>query len=148
MQRRVVTVRPEDSLRTAAAELTHKGISGMPVVDEEGRVVGVLSEKDILRLLREKGKVEWPGGFFDIVLETSEARQRDFLSRCRTVLDNTFVRAAMTSPAKTVGPDLPTIDAARLMVESHINRLPVVERGRLVGIATRRDVLAFTVRGL
>jgi CBS domain-containing protein len=145
MQRNVVTVSADDTLRTATTLLARKGISGMPVVSEEGKVVGVLSEKDILRVLREKGRIDWPGGLFDILLETSEARQRDFLVRCRSILDGTIVKAAMTTPAKTVSPDVPTIDAARVMIEARINRLPVVEGGKLVGIVSRRDVLAFYV---
>jgi CBS domain-containing protein len=142
MVRDVVTVAPSATLRTAALLLSHKRISGMPVVEESGRVVGVLSEKDIVRVLQQHGGLVLPGGLFDLLLEPSEARQKDMLARCHRVMGETEVRAAMTSPAQTIAPTAQTVEAIRRMLDSHINRLPVVEKGRLVGIVTRRDVLS------
>lgn len=142
MVRDVVTVGPSATLRTAALLLSHKRISGMPVVEGEGRVVGVLSEKDIVRVLQQHGGLVLPGGLFDLLLEPSEARQRDMLARCHRVLDDTEVKAAMTTPAQTIASTDPTVEAIRRMLSLHINRLPVVENGRLVGIVTRRDVLS------
>jgi CBS domain-containing protein len=143
MTRKVVTVDPADTLRFAATLLSQKAISGMPVVGKEGKVVGVLSEKDLLKVLKEKAGLAVPGGLFELVLETSEARQKDLLTRCRSALDEVRVSNAMTSPAHTIGPDAPSLEAVRQMVVSSINRLPVVERGKLVGIVTRGDVLRF-----
>ena len=142
MIRDVVTVAPGATLRTAALLLSHKRISGMPVVEESGRVVGVLSEKDIVRVLQRHGGLVLPGGLFDLLLEPSEARQKDMLARCHRVMEETEVKAAMTSPAQTIAPTALTVEAIRRMLDSHINRLPVVEKGRLVGIVTRRDVLS------
>ncbi|HYK94064.1 MAG TPA: CBS domain-containing protein [Thermoplasmata archaeon] len=141
MTRRVVTVEPADTLRFAATLLGQKDISGLPVVGKDGRVVGVLSEKDILRVLREKAGFPMPGGLFDIILETSEARQKDVLAQCRTVLHEVQVFQAMSSPALTVSPTTLTVEAARLMLSHHINRMPVVEHGKLVGIVSRANVL-------
>jgi CBS domain-containing protein len=141
MTRKVVTVQSTDSLRFAATLLSKKAFSGVPVVGGEGKVVGVLSEKDLLRVLNEKAGLAVPGGLFDLFLETSEARQKDLLARCRRVLDEVLVSAAMTSPARTISPDAPSLEAVRQMVVSRINRLPVVEHGKLVGIVTRGDVL-------
>jgi CBS domain-containing protein len=142
MVRDVVTIGPGATLRTAALLLSHKRISGMPVVEEDGRVVGVLSEKDIVRVLQQRGGLVLPGGLFDLLLEPSEARQRDMLARCHRVLDETAVKSAMTTPAQTISPTAATVEAIRMMLSSHFNRLPVVENGRLVGIVTRRDVLS------
>jgi CBS domain-containing protein len=142
MTRKVVSVLPGDSLRLAATLLSEKGISGMPVVDSDGVVVGVLSEKDIVRSLRQKTGLTLPGGLFQLILENSEARQKDMLTRCRAALDEVRVSAAMTSPAHTVTPNTLTLEAARLMLSLHINRMPVVENGMLVGIITRTNVLA------
>jgi len=142
MVRDVVTVGPTATLRTAALLLSHKRISGLPVVEENGEVVGVLSEKDIVRILQQRGGLSLPGGVFDLLLEPSGARQRDMLTRCHHILDDTQVNSAMTSPAQTILPSATTMEAIRRMVSSHINRLPVVENRRLVGIVTRRDVLS------
>jgi CBS domain-containing protein len=142
MIRDVVTVPPGATLRTAALLLSRKRISGMPVVEEDGNVLGVLSEKDIVRALQQRGGLGLPGGLFDLLLETSEARQKDMLTRGQRVLDQTAVREVMTSPALTVRPTTPTVEAMRTMFSQHVNRLPVVENRRLVGIVTRRDVLS------
>jgi len=141
MVRDVVTIAPGATLRTAALLLSHKRISGMPVVADDGRVVGVLSEKDIVRVLQRHGGLVLPGGLFDLLLEPSEARQKDMMARCRQALEETEVKAAMASPAQTVSPTTPTVEAIRKMLAAQINRLPVVENGRLVGIVTRRDLL-------
>jgi CBS domain-containing protein len=142
MVRDVVTVAPGETLRVAMVLLGRKRISGLPVVAGDGRVVGVLSEKDILRVLKQQGGLGLPGGLFDLLLEPSEARQRDMLAQCRRVLDETKVADVMTSPAQTIQPTNLTVEAIRRMLDSRINRLPVVEAGRLVGIVTRRDVLS------
>jgi len=142
MVRDVVTIAPEANLRTAALLLSHKRISGMPVVDADGRVRGVLSEKDIVRLLHQSGGLALPGGLFELLLEPSGARQKDMMERSRRVLEDTQVKAAMTAPAQTTSPTTLTIHAIRQMLNAHINRLPVVENGRLVGIVTRRDLLS------
>jgi CBS domain-containing protein len=142
MTRDVVTVGPRETLRSAALLLSHKRISGLPVVDDDRKVVGVLSEKDIARVLHEQGGLTLPGGLFDLLLEPSEARQKDMIARSRRVLETTEVRTAMTSPAQTIAPSTPTVEAIRRMIHARINRLPVVEGGRLVGIVTRRDVLS------
>lgn len=141
MTRKVVTVAPTDTLRVAATLLTRKDISGMPVVATDGKVVGVLSEKDIVRVLRDKTGFAMPGGLFALILETSEARQKDLLTHCRTVMDEVQVSSAMTTPAKTIPPEMLTLEAARLMISLHINRMPVVEHGKLVGIVSRTNVL-------
>ena len=141
MTRPVVTVQPTDTLQVAATLLSQKNISGMPVVDMGGKVVGVLSEKDILRTLRQKAGLTMPGGLFDLVLEPSAARQKDILTRCFETLHEETVDRSMYTPAKVLSPDTLTVQAARQMLSLGINRMPVVENGKLVGIVTRANVL-------
>ncbi|MCI4369348.1 MAG: CBS domain-containing protein [Thermoplasmata archaeon] len=142
MTMKVVTVDAGATLEVAAALLAGKGISGMPVLTADGQVDGILSEKDILAKLREKAGLLVPGGLFQLILETNEGRQRDLLIRCRSVLTATHVREAMTSPAHVISPSTTIVDAAREMTRRRINRLPVVDHGKLVGIVSRGDVLA------
>lgn len=127
----VSTVAPEATLKDAAALLSEKRISGMPVCDPDGMVLGVISEADIIR--KEQGLApdvhgvsRWLARLFDGELDKVEART---------------VREAMTTPALTVRPFEPVSKAARLMVEHRINRLPVTVDGRLVGIVTRADLV-------
>jgi CBS domain-containing protein len=127
----VVTVRPSTSLHELAQLLTARGISGAPVVDEVGAIVGVVSEADLLA--RQFGgsrsrpaPLEW---VFGNHVHEAERRRR----AATTVAD------AMTSPPITIEADRPLREAAALMVNHQVNRLPVTERGDLVGIVTRAD---------
>jgi CBS domain-containing protein len=130
MTRDVRTVSPDTSLKDVAGTLGDQGISGLPVVDAEGRVLGVVSEADILR--KEQGLGGPRAGVLGWLLDRDE---RDPKLEARTAGE------AMTSPALTIEPARPAAEAARLMVEKRINRLPVVSEGRLVGIVTRADLV-------
>ena len=134
MTRVVVTVTPETSLKDAASLLSSRRISGVPVVDASGTVVGILSEADILA--KESG--EQPRrGLLGWLLETDAALADKI--RARTAGE------AMTAPAITIAPNRPVHEAAARMVAESVNRLPVVEDGKLVGIVTRADLVrAFT----
>src|SRR3954451_24247248 len=133
MTTNVLTVTPETSLKEVATILSERRISGLPVV-ADGIVVGVVSEADIL--LRERGAPEVQHG----VLARLRLRRADDAR-----LHATTAGEAMTSPALTVGPRKRVHEAARLMTDRRINRLPVVAGGALVGIVTRADLVrAFT----
>lgn len=130
----VVTVRAETPLREAAGILAKRGISGVPVVDELGAVVGVLSEADILV---KAGGVPQGGKILGWLLESDFALGEKF--RAQTAGE------AMTAPPITIQSGRPIHQAAKLMAAEGINRLPVVDDGALVGILTRADVVrAFT----
>jgi len=129
----VVSVQPDTSLREAASVLVEHRISGLPVVDEGGAVVGILSETDIV--MKASGGTERSGylaWFFDSDVTGEKVTAET-------------VGHAMSSPAVTIAPERSTHEAARLMIEDRVNRLPVVQDGKLVGILTRSDIVrAFT----
>lgn len=134
MTSEVATVTPTMSLRDAAALLAAKGISGVPVLNTASEVVGVLSEADI---------VVKAGG------EVARNRLLGWLLKSDLDLDAKIraetVEDAMTAPPVTISPKRPVHEAARLMVAENVNRLPVVDKGKLVGIVTRADIVrAFT----
>lgn len=137
MTRDVVSVTPETPLKDVAAVLVERGISGLPVCDADGTVVGVLSEADLL--VKQGGPPERSGGLFTWLVETASAPDLAKL-RAHTAGE------AMTAPAITVEPDSPVSEAARTMVSLGVNRLPVVEDGRLAGIVTRADLVRLFTR--
>jgi len=127
----VVTVSPETSLKEVARTLTGRRISGVPVCDAEGVVLGVVTEADILR--KEQGFVPEPGGLLGWLFEKADAEGSRLLARTAA--------EAMTSPAVTIAPEASVNDAARVMTMRGINRLPVVREGGLVGIVSRADLV-------
>ena len=137
MTRDVVSVTPETPLKDVAAVLVERGVSGLPVCGADGAVVGVLSEADLL--VKQGGSPERSGGLFAWLVETASAPDLAKL-RARTAGE------AMTAPAITVPAGSSVSEAARTMVSLGVNRLPVVEDGRLVGIVSRADLVRLFTR--
>lgn len=138
MTRSVLVVHPETTLREVARLLVENRISGLPVVDD-GHVVGVISEADLLVKEQDPGILA-PGPLDRIFGESEELRQLRTKAEARTVGD------AMTAPAITIDASRSVHQAASTMIERRVNRLPVVEDGRLVGIVTRADLVRAFVR--
>ena len=135
MTTEVVTVTADTSLKKAAAVMLERGISGLPVVEGD-RVLGVLSETDIL--FKERTRPE-RHGLVDWLVHYAEDPPA-------AKLDARTAGEAMTSPAVTVPSGRVVADAAALMLDSGIDRLPVVDSGRLVGIMTRSDLVRVFTR--
>jgi CBS domain-containing protein len=127
----VVTVAPDTPLREVADALIEHRISGAPVRDADGRIVGVVSQSDII--WKELRMAPETGGPIARLLD--RAYGDDQRTSAITAAD------AMTSPAIAIEPDASVASAARSMIEHLINRLPVVADGRLVGILTRSDLV-------
>ncbi len=131
MTRDVVTVKADAEMDEAVRLLSEKGVGGLPVVDDENRVVGVVTEADVLCMLG----VERKHGFKDLM--------RYVLGEsCVKHKEEGKVRDFMASPAVVVMSDQDTLEAAGLLTQRRIKRLPVVdENDRLVGIITRADIV-------
>lgn len=139
MERDVPTVGPEDDVETVLRVMRTHEVPGVPVVNEGGRCVGIITEADLV-LSEEGADLHLPhyfelfGGFvFLEPLQRFEERLRKaFASKARDL---------MTEDPVTVAPDAPVAEAARVIASKKHNRLPVVEHGRLVGVVSRLDVL-------
>ncbi len=131
MTRDVLTIGTEAPLKDVARILVEHGVSGIPVCDIERHVLGVVSEGDILYKAQAR---EERGGPLAWLLDTGSAAAAA-KAAARTVSE------AMTAPAITISPFRSVDEAARLMTEHGVNRLPVVANGELVGIVTRADLV-------
>jgi CBS-domain-containing membrane protein len=126
----VVAVRRSASFKEMADMLRSRKISAFPVLDESDRVIGVVSAADML------------------VKEAVQADGTSVMAALRHIREDekatgTTAGDLMTAPAVTIGPDAPVEQAARLMYDRRVTRLPVVTgAGHLLGIVTRVDVLA------
>jgi CBS domain-containing protein len=112
MRRPVVAATPRASVRDVAMQLVANGFSGMPVAERDGTVIGVITEADILRALTE-GKP----------LETLAAED------------------IMTKNVITVDLETPMMDVMKMLQDHHILRVPVADRGKLVGVISRIDLI-------
>jgi CBS domain-containing protein len=139
MSRPALTVRPETPLKEVARQLVEHRISGLPVTDAEGRVLGVISEADLL--LKEGGPANVRHRRFSRYLGDSPKTRAQLAKLAATTAGE-----AMTAPAVTIDGDRPVSAAATVMTERGINRLPVVEAGILVGVVSRADLVRAYVR--
>lgn len=130
----VVAVRGDTSFKDMAALLGSFGVSAFPVVDETGRVLGIVSEADML--IKEADQASHPGRFAGL-------RRRGDHERAAAVTAGEL----MTRCPVTIGPGEPVEKAAFLMYDRGIKRLPVVDgTGHLIGIVSRADVLSVYAR--
>ncbi len=136
----VLSVSPGTPLKEVARLLMERRISGVPVADEAGKVLGIVSEADFL--IKERGPRQAHDARRPLAWLFGEERRDVEAAK----LSATTAGEAMTRPAVTVSADSSLRDAAALMVEKHVNRLPVVDDDRLVGIVTRADMVGAFVR--
>lgn len=130
----LVTVRPTTPIKEVARLLIEHDISGMPVVEDNGHVVGVVSEGDLI--VKEQGA--------DPVERRALARIFGESPATRAQLAKVLALTAgdaMTAPAMTISADAFVAEAAAMMARSQVNRLPVVEGDVLTGIVSRADVV-------
>jgi CBS domain-containing protein len=141
MQTQVITVSPLDPLATVQRLFFEEEIHGAPVVDEEGRVRGMITIMDLIRAAteaNESNEVDFIEVFEDIGVGTGWANaSEDFQGR----LSETVVEDAMTENVVTVAPDTPVPDVARILRENKIHRVLVVNDETLLGIISSFDLI-------
>jgi CBS domain-containing protein len=129
MSTHVIAVRQSAPYKEMAAMLHEQRVSAFPVIDEHNKVIGLVSEADLLTKEALEGTVP----------RTLQTLTRQ---RVRTQVNAVTAADLMTKPPVTIGPDEPVIHAARLMFNQQVKRLPVTsDDGTLIGIVTRADVL-------
>jgi signal transduction histidine kinase len=111
MSRDVLTIEPGATLQAAASAMSQRGVGGVVIVDDDD-VAGILTERDLLRAVAQ-GLTPWEA----------------------------TVQACMTTDPMSIGPDLDTALAAQLMLDRGFRHLPVLHKGRLIGIVSLRDLL-------
>ena len=134
MTREVVTARETTPIKDLARLLVERRISGVPVVDDGGRVQGVVSEGDLVVKEQGAGSVE-RRPLARIFGDTPETRAQLAKVMALTAGD------AMTAPAITINPDALATEAAMTITRRQVNRLPVVDGDELVGVITRADIV-------
>jgi CBS domain-containing protein len=131
MTRDVVTVKKDTPLKEAARRLTGLRISGMPVVDDQDKVLGVIGELDIMSVLSGKNTRGLRDLFRRIMGEPSPVRKK-----------GDQVGHIMSTPAIVIKSSVDVQDAARLLDSHRIKRLPVVDdNGKLIGVISRADIV-------
>jgi len=128
----VITVGPDVSVHKAARLMSDHGVSGLPVVDADGSVIGIVTEGDlILGQAAPRARRWWQRFFAD-----PDELAREFQKAAGTTVGDVMTRAVVS-----VSPDLAIDTAARILYDRGLRRVPVVRDGRLVGILARGDLV-------
>ena len=114
-----MALKPEMEILHAAHQLVKHNVSGAPVLDRHGRLVGILTERDIMQVATQAYYHGTPGG---------------------------LVSERMTTDPVSVSPDSSILTLAEMFIDGRFHRYPVVDNGRLVGIISRRDVMRAMAR--
>jgi CBS domain-containing protein len=134
MTTQVVAVRKDAPFKEMITRMRSAHISAFPVIDQAGKVVGVVSEADMLN--KEADQAASPGTIAGLMH-----------FRYHEKAGGVTAGELMSSPAVTIGPDAPVVEAARLMRDRRVKRLPVINgTGHLIGIISRADVLSVFTR--
>ena len=143
MKSEVVTIREDASVQELAKLLARKKISGVPVVDDQNRVVGIVSEGD---LVSQDADIHFPHYIEllgNIIYLESVKKYEERLEKAAA----SSVSEIMTTEVISVQKDASIEEVATLMTDKEVNRLPVVDGDILVGIITRADVVRAMAKG-
>lgn len=130
MTRAPYTIDPDAPVETATAVMRERGVRHLPVVDDTGKLTGMVSDRDVRDAV-----------FAPAFAERLSASGRRRLRSVAATLESLKVKDVMTWGGVTIEPDTLLAQAAAVMFEARISSLAVVRKGRLVGIVTERDVL-------
>jgi CBS domain-containing protein len=143
MTTQVVTLKPTTTVRQATIKFAVDNISGAPVVDGKNHLVGILSENDILGLIvEEQNKLGLDDpSLYMLACPMDDAIEDEDVRKVSKEISEMTIDKIMTRDVLTTTPDANVMHVLTLMVDSKVNRVPVLEQGVLVGIISRGDVI-------
>ncbi len=144
MTTQVVTLQPTDTIKRATIKFAVDNISGAPVVDRRNHLLGILSENDILRVIYKyqlKLDKENAGSVMLNYSMDSSTEYDDGLKRISEEISNMSVEDIMIRTVLTTNPDAPIMEVLKSMIEMDVNRVPVVEKGVVLGVISRADIV-------
>ncbi|MFZ2631768.1 MAG: CBS domain-containing protein [Desulfosalsimonadaceae bacterium] len=137
MTQQVIAVTPGTLLTETARMMASANISGVPVINTDQTVVGIISEKDFLKKMGEGTGTETSGSFMGVIAQCLENRG------CLAIpIKGKTAQEIMTSPVISAYPDATISELSKKLADNRINRIPVItKQGKLVGIVSRGDIV-------
>jgi CBS domain-containing protein len=146
MTTQVLTVKPTDTIKRAIIKFAVDNVTGAPVVDNRNHVIGIITENDILGLiLRYQNKLDQdPSTDHSLLSLPMDGVTADkALAEANKAISEMKVEDIMNRSVLTTTPDEKIVEALKKMMHLDVNRLPVLEKGVLVGILSRSDIIFF-----
>ncbi len=143
MTKQIVTVSTEDTVEKCANLLMEHKFSGLPVLDSAGELVGIVTEGD---LIRRASRIKAPAALALLGGHIYLGHPQKFIDEIKRAMSQK-AGDLMSKKIIKASPEDDVEDAATLMIEKKIKRLPVIENGKLVGIVSRRDIMNYLYPG-
>ena len=143
MTTQVITLKETDTVRQATVLFALHNISGAPVVDNDRHLIGIVSETDILGLVMKHQKelnIDHPS-LYMFSSPMDDATNDEDIKKANETISKTLVKDVMTRTVLTTTPDAKIADVVEEMIKLTVNRVPVLEKGILVGIISRGDII-------
>jgi len=143
MTTQVLTIKGTDTLKQATVQFALHNVSGAPVVDEDGHLIGIISETDVLELVmkyQDKLSIDHPS-LHMLEAPMDETAVDEDIRKATEAISATLVKNIMTRTVLTTNPDALIVDVIEGMISKNVNRVPVIEKGVLVGIISRGDII-------
>ncbi|MDQ1270173.1 MAG: hypothetical protein QG618_1483 [Thermodesulfobacteriota bacterium] len=142
MEKEVISITPETDIARAVEILLNNHINGVPVVDENGMLKGILCQSD---LIFQQKTISLPPilTFLDSIIPLSSSKKLE--QQIKKMAASTVAQAMVKDPV-TVTPETPVSEIAALMVEKHFHTIPVVQEGKMLGIVGKEDVLRTLIK--
>lgn len=144
MTSQVITLSENDKLSKAIATFSLDEITGAPVIDSDYRMIGLISETDLLNYIIKFDKLHNPNGLD--VLDSDKPECAELTKKMLAELDKITVGDIMCRTVLSASPNSPVREVLEVMMSKDVNRLPVLEKGVLVGIVTRGDIVTMLHR--
>ena len=128
----IITVKKDSTYKEVAMVITDNNISGVLVIDDAGKLIGVVSEKDLFRVLYPYYQSFYENPELYVDLEKREDKINEVY--------NHPIEKFMTKQLVTISPEAPIMEAGALMLAKKVHRLPVVDKDKLVGLVTRESI--------
>ena len=148
MSRNPISIGENASLFDALVLMRTNRVTGLPVVGPQGDLHGVLSERDLVRILQLPSSDPGAEGMMDLLALDPDSQPDPGLRTYRDRLEGSTVGEAMSRPPLSIRGDAPLEFAMEVMTEHEIHRLPVVQGSRLVGILTVHDLVRAVLRAV
>jgi CBS domain-containing protein len=143
MTTQVITLKATDTIKQATVLFALHDISAAPVVDDARHLIGILSETDILELVMKYQKelsIDHPS-LYMLASPMDDIADDEDLKKAYDAISKTQVKDIMSKTILTTTPDAKIVDVVEEMIKKTINRVPVLEKGVLVGIISRGDII-------
>ena len=136
MTKNVISCKQDQTVADAANLMIEKNLGGLPIVDNEGNLVGVITESDFIGK-----KVDVPHALVSLTQLLGQTHYKGTVEEIFEKAKGSKLADVMTSDPHTIEQDADLSVASSLMLKNNVSRLPVVQDGKLVGIITKRDIL-------